>query len=68
MTTETAEFSTAISVATQSQRAALALNTSQTEAHLLALAAKHAGITEIKDQAGRQQAHGAAMEPSPNPG
>lgn len=62
MTTETAEFSTAISVATPSQRAALALNTSQTEAHLLALATKHAGITEIKDQAGRQQAHGAAME------
>lgn len=44
------------------QRAQIALNTGRTEAALVALAAKHANITEIKDKAGREQAHGAAME------
>lgn len=44
------------------QRAALALNTTETESHLKALATKHAAITEIKDKAGRDQAHGAGME------
>jgi hypothetical protein len=44
------------------ERAALALGTSKTEKDLLALATKHASITEIKDKAGREQAHGAAME------
>lgn len=44
------------------QRAALALNASYAEKHLLALAAKHAGITLVVDKAGREQAHGAAME------
>lgn len=43
-------------------RAQIALGTSKTEAQLIELAAKHAGITEIKDKAGRDQAHGAAME------
>ena len=44
------------------ERAALALNSSQTERDLLALATKHASIQVIKDKAGRDQAHGAAME------
>lgn len=43
-------------------RARLALASSKTEADLIALAAKHQCITEIKDKAGREQAHGAAME------
>lgn len=44
------------------ERAALALNTKETEAKLRAAVEKHKGITEIKDKAGREQAHGAAME------
>lgn len=44
------------------ERAALALNSSQTERDLRELAVKHAGIQVIKDKAGRDQAHGAAME------
>lgn len=44
------------------QRAALALNTTETEKHLRELATKHASITEIKNKDGREQAHGAAME------
>lgn len=44
------------------ERAQIALNTSKTEAALVALAAKNTGIVEIKDKAGRDQAHGAAME------
>lgn len=44
------------------QRAQIALGTSKTEADLIALATKHTSITEIKDKAGREQAHGAAME------
>lgn len=44
------------------ERAALALESSKTEAHLLALATKHASIVQVKDKAGREQAHGAAME------
>ena len=43
-------------------RAALALESSKTEQHLLALATKHASITVVKDKAGREQAHGAYME------
>lgn len=45
-----------------SERAALALNSSQTERDLRELAVKHASIQAIKDKAGRDQAHGAAME------
>lgn len=45
-----------------SERAALALNSSQTERDLRELAVKHANIQVIKDKAGRDQAHGAAME------
>lgn len=44
------------------QRAALALNSSKTEQHLVELSQKHTSITVIKDKAGREQAHGAAME------
>ncbi len=44
------------------QRAALALNTTETEKHLRELATKHVAITEIKNKDGREQAHGAAME------
>lgn len=54
---------TAISAAMPpAERAALALNSSQTERDLRELAVKHAGIQVIKDKAGRDQAHGAAME------
>lgn len=54
---------TAVSAAMPpAERAALALNSSQTERDLLALATKHASIQVIKDKAGRDQAHGAAME------
>ena len=44
------------------ERAALALNSTQTELDLIALASKNADITVIKNKAGRDQAHGAAME------
>lgn len=43
-------------------RAVIALNSSKTELELRTLATKHVGIVEIKDRAGREQAHGAAME------
>lgn len=43
-------------------RAVIALNSSKTELDLRALATKHVSIVEIKDKAGREQAHGAAME------
>lgn len=44
------------------ERAALALESSKTEAHLKSLATKHASITVVKDKAGREQAHGAYIE------
>lgn len=54
---------TAVSAAMPpAERAALALNSSQTERDLRELAAKHASIQAIKDDAGREQAHRAAME------
>ncbi len=56
---EQAAVSVAVSPA---ERAALALNSTQTERDLRELATKHAGIQAIKDKAGRDQAHGAAME------
>jgi hypothetical protein len=56
------EESAAPAVVPPAERAALALGTSKTEKDLLTLATKHVGITEIKDKAGREQAHGAAME------
>ena len=43
-------------------RAVIAMNSSKTELDLRALATKHVAIVEIKDRAGREQAHGAAME------
>lgn len=43
-------------------RAELALNSSKTESDLKALAIKNVTITQVIDKAGRQQAHGAAME------
>lgn len=43
-------------------RAAIALKSSDTELHLIAMAAKNAGIVAILDKPGREQAHGAAME------
>lgn len=45
-----------------SDRAALALESTKTERHLRSLAIKHQSITVVKDKAGREQAHGAAME------
>ena len=54
---------TAVSAAMPpAERAALALNSSQTERDLRELAVKHASIQAIKDDAGREQAHRAAME------
>jgi hypothetical protein len=44
------------------ERAALALASTKTEEHLKALATKHQAITVVKDRAGREQAHNAAME------
>jgi regulator of extracellular matrix RemA (YlzA/DUF370 family) len=44
------------------ERAALALDSGKAERHLTELASKHASIVEVKDKAGREQAHGAAME------
>lgn len=44
------------------ERAALALASTKTEEHLKTLATKHQTITVIKDKAGREQAHNAAME------
>lgn len=43
-------------------RAALALNTNKTEAALREAVAKHKALIEIKNKAGRDQVHGAAME------
>ena len=43
-------------------RAEIALDSSTTEAYLHILATKHASITEAKNKAGRDQAHGATME------
>ena len=54
-----AEPSTAL---TAESRAALALNASQTEQDLKALAIKNVSIVSIIDKADREQAHGAAME------
>ena len=53
---------TTTKLVTVEQRAALALGTTQTEKDLRALALKNVSIVEIKDKAGREQAHGAAME------
>lgn len=54
---------TAVSAAMPpAERAALALNSTQTERDLRELAVKHASIQAIKDDAGREQAHRAAME------
>mgnify|MGYP003597382296 FL=1 len=55
------EPATAITLSPET-RAVIALNPSKTELDLRALATKHVAIVEIKDRAGREQAHGAAME------
>lgn len=44
------------------ERAALALASTKTEEHLKVLASKHQSIVLVKDKAGREQAHNAAME------
>lgn len=44
------------------ERAAIALGAAQHEANLLALAKKHTDIVAIKNQAGREQCHGAMMQ------
>lgn len=44
------------------ERAALALASTKTEEHLKTLATKHQSIVVVKDKAGREQAHNAAME------
>lgn len=43
-------------------RAVIALKSSQTEYDLRTIVSKHTGLVEIKDKAGREQVHGAAME------
>lgn len=57
----TEQSATAIALPPET-RAVIALNSSKTELDLRALATKHVAIVEIKDKAGREQAHGAAME------
>lgn len=47
---------------TVQHRAAMALNSTKTESDLRELAAKNVHIVAVIDKAGRQQAHGAAME------
>jgi len=56
---EPAQETTALTV---QHRAALALNSTKTEADLKAMATKHTSIVLVIDKAGRAQAHGAAME------
>lgn len=43
-------------------RAAIAMESTATEKYLNGLATAHTGITEVKDKAGRDQAHRAAMQ------
>lgn len=57
-----AEQTAVAAVMPPAERAALALNSTQTERDLRELATKHASIQAIKDDAGREQAHRAAME------
>ena len=57
-----AERAAVTAVTPPAERAALALNSTQTERDLRELAVKHSSIQSIKDKAGRDQAHGAAME------
>jgi len=47
---------------TVQERAIIALGGAERENELKALAQKYADITEVKNKAGRQQVHGAAME------
>ena len=47
---------------TVQERAVIALGGTERESELKALAQKYADITEVKNKAGRQQVHGAAME------
>lgn len=58
----TAESDVQTALVPVAERAALALSSTKTEEHLKALATKHQAITVIKDKAGREQAHNAAME------
>lgn len=57
-----AEQAAVVAVMPPAERAALALNSSQTERDLRELATKHTGLCVIKDKAGRDQVHNAAME------
>ncbi|MCG2586538.1 hypothetical protein [Massilia sp. TS11] len=58
MNTETTQAQTAL---TLPQRAAVALNSSKTEEDLRALVASSIDITEVKNSAGRDQAHAIGM-------
>ena len=51
-----------VTALTVQDRAALAMNASKTEIDLKALAVKNVHIVAVIDKAGREQAHGAAME------
>ncbi len=59
MTIELEEKATAVTVV---ERAALALGADEHEKELVALSKKYRDIVEIKNPAGRQQCHAAAME------
>lgn len=61
-TAATAESDVQTALVPVAERAAQALASTKTEEHLKALATKHKTITVIKDKAGREQAHNAAME------
>ena len=60
MTTEVEEKP--VTALTTEARAQLALKSSKTEVALLALSKKNVAIVAITNKAGREQAHGAAME------
>lgn len=62
MAIDVAQPETEIAVLPPATRAVVALKSSKTEYDMRAMVAKHAGLVEIKDKAGREQVHGAAME------
>jgi hypothetical protein len=62
LTIDVAQPDAPISTLAPVGRAALALKSAQTQIDLQELAAKHTGLVEIKNKAGRDQVHGAAME------
>lgn len=62
MAIDVAQPETEVATLPPATRAVVALKSSKTEYDMRAMVAKHAGLVEIKDKAGREQVHGAAME------